>query len=118
MTLAEIMRWQMGVSEETDSRVRKTLVRCLVGPQMPKKVESLGLPMELLQHLKASEFAGADEYRSWQLRQLKLLEAGLVSHPFVPLDQSPAASSLSEMVRSTMLQINVRALSATVMALA
>jgi hypothetical protein len=85
---------------------------------MPKKVESLVLPMELLRRLKASEFTDADEYRSWQLRQLKLLEAGLVSHPFVPLDRSPAASSLSKMVRSTELQIDVRTLSATVMALA
>ncbi|CAM0874845.1 unnamed protein product [Alopecurus aequalis] len=118
MTSAEIMRRQMGVSEETDGRVRKTLARCLVGPQLPKKVESLVLPMELLRRLKASEFADADEYHLWQFRQLKLLEAGLVSHPFVPLDRSAAASSLSEMIRSTELQINVRALSTTVMALA
>jgi hypothetical protein len=85
---------------------------------MPKKVESLVLPMELLRRIKTSEFADADEYRLWQLRQLKLLEAGLVSHPFAPVDRSPAASSLSEMARSTELQIDVRALSATVMALA
>lgn len=118
MTSAEIMRRQMGASEQTDSLVRKTLARCLVGPQMPKKVELLVLPMELLRRLKASEFADAAEYRSWQLRQLKLLEAGLVLHPFVPLDRSPAASSLSEMIRSTEPQIDVRALSATAMALA
>lgn len=74
--------------------------------------------MELLRRLKACEFADVAEYRSWQLRQLKLLEAGLVLHPFVPLDRSPAASSLSEMIRSTEPQIDVRALSATAMALA
>lgn len=32
MTSAEIMRWQMGVTEQSDGRVRKTLVRSLVGP--------------------------------------------------------------------------------------
>ena len=34
MTSAEIMRRQMGVSEETNGRVRKTLVCCFVGPQV------------------------------------------------------------------------------------
>lgn len=31
MTMAEVMRLQMGVSEQSDSRLRKTLVRTLVG---------------------------------------------------------------------------------------
>jgi hypothetical protein len=34
MTSAEIMRRQMGVTEQTDGRLRKTLARCLVGPQV------------------------------------------------------------------------------------
>ncbi|XP_024311454.1 uncharacterized protein LOC106865446 [Brachypodium distachyon] len=85
VTSAEIMRRQMGVNEQTDGRIRKTLTRFLIGPQ---------------------------------LRQLKLLEAGLISHPFVPLDRSPVASSLREMIRSTEPQIDVRALSTDVMALA
>lgn len=53
VTSAEIMRRQMGVNEQTDGRIRKTLTRFLIGPQMPKKSESLVLPMELLRHLKA-----------------------------------------------------------------
>ncbi|WVZ81479.1 hypothetical protein U9M48_028852 [Paspalum notatum var. saurae] len=117
MTSAEIMRRQMGVTEQTDSRVRKTLARCLVGPQMSKnnKVESLVLPLELLRHLKASDFSDANEHRAWQLRQLKVLEAGLVSHPSVPLDRgNPAASTL----RDALVQTTTRgALSAAVMAL-
>lgn len=31
MTMAEVMRLQMGVSEQSDSRLRKTLMRTLVG---------------------------------------------------------------------------------------
>ncbi|KAK8456305.1 hypothetical protein SEVIR_3G000600v4 [Setaria viridis] len=116
MTSAEIMRRQMGVTEQTDGRLRKTLVRCLVGPQMPKKVESLVLPLELLRHLKPSDFSDAGDHRAWQLRQLKVLEAGLVSHPSVTLDRgNPAASSLRETIRSGV--VDVRAVSAAAMAL-
>lgn len=120
LTSAEIMRRQMGVSEQTDGRVRKTLVRSLVGPQMSKKVDSLVLPLELLRQLKPADFTDASEHRAWQLRQLKVLEAGLVSHPSVPLDRGNAsASGLRETVRSAELQtrpggLNIRALSAAV----
>jgi len=123
LTSAEIMRRQMGVSEHTDGRVRKTLVRSLVGPQMSRKVDSLVLPLELLRHLKPADFSDAGEHRAWQLRQLRVLEAGLVSHPSVPLDRGNAsASGLREMVRSAELQtrpggLDVRALSAAVTAL-
>ncbi|GJN01197.1 hypothetical protein PR202_ga18444 [Eleusine coracana subsp. coracana] len=110
MTSAEIMRRQMGVTEQSDGRVRKTLVRSLVGPQ-------------LLRHLKPSDFSDANEYRAWQLRQLNVLEAGLVSHPSVPLadrgNNNPAAATLREAIRSTATTatLDVRALSAAVMAL-
>ncbi|GJN25901.1 hypothetical protein PR202_gb13787 [Eleusine coracana subsp. coracana] len=88
-----------------------------------KKVESLVLPMELLRHLKPSDFSDANEYRAWQLRQLNVLEAGLVSHPSVPLadrgNNNPAAATLREAIRSTATTatLDVRALSAAVMAL-
>ncbi|CAN6269908.1 unnamed protein product [Urochloa humidicola] len=115
MASAEIMRRQMGVSEQTDGRLRKTLVRCLVGPQMSRKVESLVLPLELLRHLKPSDFSDTTEHRTWQLRQLKVLEAGLVSHPSVPLDRgNPAAAALRE---TTIPSLDVRALSAAATAL-
>ncbi|TVU08153.1 hypothetical protein EJB05_41542, partial [Eragrostis curvula] len=119
MTSAEIMRRQMGVTEQSDLRVRKTLVRSLVGPQMSKKAESLVLPLELLRHIKPSDFADAGEHRAWQLRQLNLLESGLVAHPSVPLDRggngNPAASALRDAARFP--SLDVRALSAAAMAL-
>ncbi|KAL6844279.1 hypothetical protein ACP4OV_025952 [Aristida adscensionis] len=126
MTSAEIMRRQMGVSEHSDGRVRKTLVRSLVGPQLSKKVESLVLPLELLRHLKAADFSDGNEHRAWQLRQLRVLQAGLVAHPSVPLDRvnaAAAAATLRDMLRSAELQaaarppLDVRALSAAVTAL-
>ncbi|AQK95284.1 hypothetical protein ZEAMMB73_Zm00001d010939 [Zea mays] len=112
----------MGVSEQTDARLRKTLVRSLVGPQMSRKVDSLVLPLELLRHLKPADFFDAGEHRAWQLRQLRVLEAGLVSHPSVPLDRGNAsASALRDTVRSAELQtrpvLDARALSAVVAAL-
>ncbi|CAL5070974.1 unnamed protein product [Urochloa decumbens] len=124
MASAEMMRRQMGVSEQTDGRLRKTLVRCLVGPQMSRKVESLVLPLELLRHLKPSDFSDAADHRAWQLRQLKVLEAGLVSHPSVPLDRgnNPAAAALireaaTRSSSSLSQPLDVRALSAAAAAL-
>ncbi|CAN6236784.1 unnamed protein product [Urochloa humidicola] len=119
MASAEMMRRQMGVSEQTDGRLRKTLVRCLVGPQMSRKVECLVLPLELLRHLKPSDFSSdAAEHRAWQLRQLKVLEAGLVAHPSVPLDRgsNPAAAALREAIARS--SLDVRSLSAAATALA
>ncbi|KAG1361486.1 protein unc-13 [Cocos nucifera] len=104
MTSAEIMRQQMGVTEQNDNRLRKTLTRSLVG-QTNKKVETIVLPLELLRHLKPSEFNDAHEYHQWQRRQLKILEVGLLLHPSVPLDQKNAAAvRLREIVRSTELK--------------
>jgi hypothetical protein len=40
MTSAEIMRRQMGAAEQTDGRLRKTLARCLVGPQVSPCISS------------------------------------------------------------------------------
>ncbi|XP_047938630.1 protein unc-13 homolog [Salvia hispanica] len=88
-TSAEIMRQQMKVSEQSDNRLRKTLMRTLVG-QMGRRAETIILPLELLRHLKPSEFSDTDEYHTWQRRQLKILEAGLVLHPSIPLDKMDA----------------------------
>lgn len=101
MTSAEIMRQQMGVTEQIDNRLRKTLTRSLVG-QMNRGVETIVLPLELLRHLKPSEFNDAHEYHRWQRRQLKILEAGLLSHPSVPVDpKNAAAVRLRAIVRSS-----------------
>nr|TKV98303.1 hypothetical protein SEVIR_9G551200v2 [Setaria viridis]TKV98304.1 hypothetical protein SEVIR_9G551200v2 [Setaria viridis]TKV98305.1 hypothetical protein SEVIR_9G551200v2 [Setaria viridis] len=86
MTSAEIMRQQMRVTDQSDARLRKTLMRTLVG-QVGKKAETIILPLELLRQLKLTDFADSDEHHQWQRRQLKLLEAGLILHPSLPLDR-------------------------------
>ncbi|CAL4928949.1 unnamed protein product [Urochloa decumbens] len=86
MTSAEIMRQQMRVTDQSDARLRKTLMRTLVG-QVGKKAETIILPLELLRQLKLTDFADSGEHHQWQRRQLKLLEAGLLLHPSLPLDR-------------------------------
>jgi len=58
------------------------------------------LPLELLQQFKASDFADLQEYDAWQVRNLKVLEAGLLVHPLVPLQKSDAsAQRLRQIIR-------------------
>ncbi|TKY46075.1 DUF810 protein [Spatholobus suberectus] len=100
MTMAEVMRLQMGVSEQSDSRLRKTLVRTLVG-QLGRQAETIILPLELLRHLKPSEFNDSHKYHLWQKRQLKLLEAGLLLHPSIPIEKTNTyAMNLKDIIRS------------------
>ncbi|KAF8392150.1 hypothetical protein HHK36_022492 [Tetracentron sinense] len=87
MTSAEIMRQQMRVTVQSDNRLRKTLMRTLVG-QMGRRAETIILPLELLRQIKPSEFNNAHEYNLWQKRQLKILEGGLLLYPSIPLDRS------------------------------
>ena len=49
------------------------------------------LPLELLQQFKSSDFTDQQEYESWKKRNLKVLEAGLLLHPRLPLDKSNTA---------------------------
>ncbi|XP_074558922.1 protein unc-13 homolog [Curcuma longa] len=101
MTSAEIMRLQMCVPEHSDHRLRKTLMRTLVG-QTSRKAETIILPLELLRQLKPSEFYDAQEYHQWQRRQLKLLEAGLLLYPSQTVDrQNPAAMRLLDIIKAT-----------------
>ncbi|WVZ55404.1 LOW QUALITY PROTEIN: hypothetical protein U9M48_006065, partial [Paspalum notatum var. saurae] len=86
MTSAEIMRQQMRVTDQSDARLRKTLMRTLVG-QVGKKADTIVLPLEVLRQLKVADFADSGEHHQWQRRQLKLLEAGLILHPSLPLDR-------------------------------
>ncbi|XP_072988364.1 protein unc-13 homolog [Typha latifolia] len=100
MTSAEIMRLQMRVTEQSDSRLRKTLMRTLVG-QTSRRAETIILPLELLRQLKPSEFNDLQEYHQWQRRQLKILEAGLILHPSVPIDRAKSAAlCLRDVIRS------------------
>ncbi|XP_021275739.1 uncharacterized protein LOC110410406 [Herrania umbratica] len=90
-TVGELMRIQMRVPETVDSRVRRALLR-IGGGLVGRRIESVVLPLELLQQLKQSDFTDQHEYDAWQKRNLKVLEAGLLLHPRVPLDKSNNAS--------------------------
>ncbi|TKY51841.1 DUF810 protein [Spatholobus suberectus] len=87
MTAAEIMRQQMRVTEHDDNRLRKTLMRTLVG-QMGRRADTIIIPLELIRHLKPSEFSDSHEYHIWQRRHLKVLEAGLLLYPSIPLEKT------------------------------
>ncbi|KAK7278503.1 hypothetical protein RJT34_23533 [Clitoria ternatea] len=100
MTAAEIMRQQMKVTEHDDNRLRKTLTRTLVG-QVGRRADTIILPLELLRHVKPSEFSDSHEYHMWQKRQLKVLEAGLILNPSIPLEKNNAfAARLKEIVNN------------------
>ncbi|KAM6559554.1 hypothetical protein CsatA_028793 [Cannabis sativa] len=94
LTVGELMRIQMTVSEAMDSRVRRALLRIAASQcirQVGRRIESVVVPLELLQQLKLMDFTDSQEYDAWQKRTLKILEAGLLLHPRLPLDrvQSP-----------------------------
>ncbi|CAJ1973900.1 unnamed protein product [Sphenostylis stenocarpa] len=91
LTVGELMRNQMRVSEAMDSRVRRALLRISAG-QVGRRIESVVVPLELLQQLKASDFTDQQEYVEWQKRTLKVLEAGLILHPHMPLDKSNSSA--------------------------
>ncbi|XP_061371013.1 protein unc-13 homolog [Gastrolobium bilobum] len=100
MTAAEIMRQQMRVTEHDDNKLRKTLMRTLVG-QVGRRAETIILPLELLRHLKPSEFSDSNEYHMWQMRQLKILEAGLLLYPSIPLEKTNTfATRLRDIITS------------------
>lgn len=86
-TAVDIVRLQMGISDQTDTRIRRALSRTAAG-QVGKNVDMMLLPLELLQQIRLADFADVREYQLWQKRQLKVLEAGLLLHPAVKLDQS------------------------------
>ncbi|KAJ4784392.1 Gls protein (DUF810) [Rhynchospora pubera] len=96
MTSAEIMRQQMRVAELSDARLRKTLMRTMVG-QVNKRADVIVLPLELLRQLKSTEFNDVHEYHLWQRRQMKILEAGLILYPFYPLERpNPNVQRINE----------------------
>lgn len=91
VTIGELMRVQMRVSEQTDSRVRRGFLRLAAG-QLGRRIESMVLPLELLKHMRSSDFPSEREFEAWQRRNLKILEAGLLIHPQLPLDKSLTAA--------------------------
>ncbi|OIT36451.1 PREDICTED: uncharacterized protein LOC109242034 [Nicotiana attenuata] len=102
VTVGELMRVQMKVSESVDSRIRRALLRIAAG-QVGRRIESTVLPLELLQQFKAADFTDQREYDAWQKRNLKMLEAGLLLHPHMPLDKSnTAAQRLRQIIQATL----------------
>lgn len=58
------------------------------------------LPLELLQQFKSSDFPNLQEYEAWQRRHLKVLEAGLLLHPHLPLVKTDTeAQQLGQIIR-------------------
>lgn len=69
---------------------------------MGRRAETIILPLELLRHLKPPEFNDSHEYHIWQKRQLKVLEAGLLLHPSIPIEKSNTfAMRLRDIIRSS-----------------
>ncbi|XXG89836.1 hypothetical protein AAC387_Pa12g1744 [Persea americana] len=65
---------------------------------MGTRIQTIILHLEL----KPSEFQSTHEYFLWQRRQLKIIEAGLLQHPSIPLDRSNAfAMSLRDIIQSS-----------------
>lgn len=125
-TLGELMRTQMRVSDATDSRIRRGLLRISAG-QVGRRNESMILPLEFLQQFKSSDFTEQKEYEAWQKRNLRMLEAGLLLHPRTPLEKSNvAAQRLRQIIRAALDQPietgrnneSMQVLRTTVMALA
>ncbi|KAK4365053.1 hypothetical protein RND71_016411 [Anisodus tanguticus] len=102
VTIGELMRVQMKVNENVDSRIRRALLRIAAG-QVGRRIESTVLPLELLQQFKAADFTDQREYDAWQKRNLKMLEAGLLIHPHTPLDKSnTAAQRLRQIIQAAL----------------
>ncbi|XXG48107.1 hypothetical protein AAC387_Pa02g2635 [Persea americana] len=100
VTVGELMRVQMKVSEQMDSRIRRALLRISAG-QHGRRFEQMVLPLELLQQFKASDFPDQQEYEAWKTRNLKVLEAGLLLHPHLPLEKSDtSAQRLRQIIRA------------------
>ncbi|KAL3498496.1 hypothetical protein ACH5RR_041228 [Cinchona calisaya] len=102
VTIGELMRDQMRVSDSVDTRTRRALLRVAAG-QVGRRIESMVLPLELLQQFKSSDFTDQEEYDAWQKRNLRLLEAGLLLHPRMPLDKSnTAAQRLRQIIQEAL----------------
>ncbi|XP_047338467.1 protein unc-13 homolog [Impatiens glandulifera] len=98
VTVGELIRVQMRISEQTDSRIRRGHLRVSSG-QLGRRIDTMVLPLELLQQFKPSDFPNQREYESWQRRNLRILEAGLLLHPHLPLDKNDAnAQKLQQII--------------------
>lgn len=61
------------------------------------------VPLELLHQLKVSDFTDQQEYNEWQKRTLRVLDAGLLLHPKIPLDKAQnAAQRLRQIIQGAL----------------
>lgn len=71
--------------------------------QLGRRIESMVLPLELFQQLKALDFQNNEEHMAWQRRYLKVLEIGLLLHPRLPLEKADdAPKRFRQIVRGAM----------------
>jgi hypothetical protein len=69
--------------------------------QAGRRAETIIIPLELLRHLKPTEFSDSHEYHMWQKRQLRVLELGLLTHPLITVEKnSTFASRLRDIIRN------------------
>lgn len=94
VTTGELVRTQMRISEQSDTRIRRALLR-IAAAQLGRRMELVVLPLELIPLFKTSDFSSQQEYEAWLRRNLKVLEAGLLLHPHIPLNKAdPSAQKL------------------------
>ncbi|KAK7314422.1 hypothetical protein VNO77_32945 [Canavalia gladiata] len=98
-TTGELVRVQMKISEQSDTRIRRALLRIAAG-QLGRRMDSVVLPLELIQLFRSSDFPSQQEYEAWLRRNLKVLEAGLLFYPHLPIDKTdPSAQRLRRIIR-------------------
>ncbi|OIW20741.1 hypothetical protein TanjilG_21804 [Lupinus angustifolius] len=102
VTTGELMRVQLRISEQIDSRIRRALLRIVAG-QLGRRVDLVVLPLELIQQFNSSDFPTQHEYEAWLRRNLKVLESGLLLYPNLPLDKADSsAQHLRRIIRGAL----------------
>nr|KYP39487.1 hypothetical protein KK1_039197 [Cajanus cajan] len=92
----------MRISEQSDTRIRRAFLRIAAG-QLGRRMESVVLPLELIQLFRSLDFPSQQEYEAWLRRNLKVLEAGLLLYPRLPLDKADtSAQSLRRIIRGAL----------------
>eukprot|EP00897_Mesotaenium_endlicherianum_P006870 jgi/Mesen1/6210/ME000320S05408 len=91
--LMETLRIQLQISTDVDKRTRDALLRAAaqrgVGVGVGR-MDAMLVPLELLAATPRSDFPSPSAYSSWALRQLSVLEEGLLHHPLVKLEAHDA----------------------------
>ncbi|CAL0323466.1 unnamed protein product [Lupinus luteus] len=73
---------------ESDAILRRSFIERQLMRKRSETNQTIIIPLELLRHLKPAKFSDSQEYQMWQKRQLKVLEAGLLLYPSIPLEQN------------------------------